>query len=687
MESSDGPTEPGSLDLGDGDPNQQIEEMQSSLRREVETHAGGEKAGKICGGLGFDNSFRVDAIGQRGGLWLLWRSGCGVVTIEESSEQFIYARVDDGVERLHLIVVYAARTVSRRSGLWEELSGVIQGISEPLVVGGDFNTILRLDERTGGNGRLSQDSVAFGEWISDASLIDMGFTGHRFTWRRGRTEQYYIAKRLDRVLCNAQARLKWQEASVTHLPFLASDHTPLYVQLSPVQTGDSRRRPFRFEAAWLLHESFKDLLRQSWNDSVSTPNALQGLKDKLKRWNRDVFEDVNKCKEDLMREIKDVQDILEAQQTDDLLSREETLLRELDVVLKQEELIWFQKSRERYIAHGDRNTRYFHTSTVIRRRRNRIKSLKDDGGQWVSSQSELEALAVGYYKRLYSMDDVEQVVEKLPPEGFSGLRSDDITLLERAFVPDDVDGAIQSMGRYKAPGLDGFQPVFYHDCWEIVGRSVQQFALEFFCDSQVSIPGRLSVDNIVVVQEAVHSMRRKKGKKGWMLLKLDLEKTYDRIRWDFLEDTLKAAHFPARWVQWIMRCVTGPSMYLLWNGEKSEPFVPLRGLRHGDPLSPYLFVLCLERLCHLIDTSMVRGEWKPIRLSRGGPQLSHICFADDLILFAEASFSQIKIIRRILERFCEASGQKVSLEKSKIFFSGNVSRDLEKLSQARVGSS
>lgn len=66
------------------------------------------------------------------------------------------------------------------------------------------------------------------------------------------------------------------------------------------------------------------------------------------------------------------------------------------------------------------------------------------------------------------------------------------------------------------------------------------------------IPGRLSTDNIVVVQEAVHSMKRKKGRKGWMLLKLDLEKAYDRIRWDFLEDTLKAAGFSSQWMNWIM---------------------------------------------------------------------------------------------------------------------------------------
>lgn len=86
-----------------------------------------------------------------------------------------------------------------------------------------------------------------------------------------------------------------------------------------------------------------------------------------------------------------------------------------------------------------------------------------------------------------------------------------------------------------------------------------------------------------------------------------------------------------------------------------------------------------------IESAVGRREWKPIGLSRGGPKLSHVCFADDLILFAEASVAQVRVIRRVLERFCVASGQKVSLEKSKIFFSNNVSRDMEILISAESG--
>ena len=715
-----------------------LKKFKTDVLAVFETHASGERAGRICHGLGFDQTFRVDAVGQSGGLWLLWRSEVGEVEVVESSDQFIYARLSKDQEVLNLIVVYAAPSVTRRSGLWTRLGDLMSTVSGPLMIGGDFNTILRIDERSGGNGQLSPDSIAFGNWINENSLIDMGFRGSSYTWRRGREERWCVAKRLDRVLCCPHARLKWHEATVTHLPFLASDHAPLYIQLEPEVRGNPRRRPFRFEAAWLSHPGFKELLSSSWQREISTPEALKKLHQTLRRWNKEVFGDVQMRKEKLMGEIKAIQDLLDQRHDDALLKKEEELLKEFECVLEQEEMLWFQKSREKWIDLGDRNTKFFHTSTVVRRSRNRVDMLKNSEDVWVTNSVELEQLATTYYKRLYSLEDVDEFVDSLSPLGFPRIDETDARDLNKQFVAVEVVKAVQSMGKFKAPGPDGFQAVFYQDCWDIVGESVLKFVLSFFATGSLPrdtnnalialipkvakperitqfrpislcnvlfkiitkamvgrlkcvmdklvgpaqasfIPGRLSMDNIVVIQEAVHSMRRKKGRSGWMLLKLDLEKAYDRIRWDFLEDTLKAAGLSEVWTRWIMNCVSGPSMNLLWNGERTGSFQPRRGLRQGDPLSPYLFVLCMERLCHMIDLSTASKKWKPISISRGGPKLSHICFADDLILFAEASVSQIRIIRGILETFCQASGQKISLEKSKIFFSKNVSRELGKL--------
>lgn len=399
-----------------------------------ETHAGGDNASRICQNLGFEHAFRVDAVGQSGGIWLLWRSCVGTVNIIESSDQFVHARVVKEGENLHIIAVYAAPTVSRRSGLWEKLKEVLQGVTDPVIIGGDFNSIVRLDERTGGNGRLSLDSIAFGEWINETLLIDMGFTGNKFTWRRGRSMNHYVAKRLDRIFCCAQARLQWQEASVKHLPFMASDHAPLYMQLCPQAKGNPRRRPFRFEAAWLKHSGFKELLANSWNGELTTPDALKGLQVTLQKWNSEIFGDIQKRKDKLSLDIKVVQDQLDLHQTNILIQKEEELLKELYVVLEQEEILWFQKSREKWVALGDRNTKFFHMSTVIRRSKNRIDTLRNDEGRWISDPCELEASAIEFYKRLYSLEDVEQVVQSLPLPGFVKLSQAELTELEKPFT-------------------------------------------------------------------------------------------------------------------------------------------------------------------------------------------------------------------------------------------------------------
>lgn len=91
---------------------------------------------------------------------------------------------------------------------------------------------------------------------------------------------------------------------MTHLPFLSSDHAPLYIQLQSEDGGDPKRRPFRFEAAWLGHTGFKDLISSSWRREITTPEALSMLQKTLRKWNREVFGDIQMRKEKLMNELK-----------------------------------------------------------------------------------------------------------------------------------------------------------------------------------------------------------------------------------------------------------------------------------------------------------------------------------------------------------------------------------------------
>lgn len=109
-----------------------------------------------------------------------------------------------------------------------------------------------------------------------------------------------------------------------------------------------------------------------------------------------------------------------------------------------------------------------------------------------------------------------------------------------------------------------------------------------------------------------------------MALKIDMEKAYDHLLWDFINGTLEDARFSTQVVSLIMSCVSSSSMKILWNGGVTDAFIPWRGVRQGDPMSPYLFVLTMERLKHAVSRVVSNGSWSLIMLGRGGPPLSHL---------------------------------------------------------------
>ncbi|KAE8690184.1 hypothetical protein F3Y22_tig00110912pilonHSYRG00189 [Hibiscus syriacus] len=169
------------------------------------------------------------------------------------------------------------------------------------------------------------------------------------------------------------------------------------------------------------------------------------------------------------------------------------------------------------------------------------------------------------------------------------------------------------------------------------------------------IVGRRIKDNILVAQEVIHSMRRKKCKTHWMAIKVDLEKAYDRVAWDFLSDSLKDMGFPTRMHNIIMNSITFSNMQLLWNDSLSADFKPTRGIRQGFPLSPYFF-LCMERLGQGIHYAQNFNLWDSMVLSRGGPKIFHLFFADILLLFCKATRNQEFLTRAILDQFSRFSG-------------------------------
>lgn len=175
---------------------------------------------------------------------------------------------------------------------------------------------------------------------------------------------------------------------------------------------------------------------------------------------------------------------------------------------------------------------------------------------------------------------------------------------------------------------------------KVLANCLKKWLLSLVLPNQASfVAGRQITDNVIIAQEVIHTMRGKCGREGWMAIKVDLEKAYDRRWWDFIEETLYDVGLPLKFVQAVMLCVSTCSMRVVWNGHRSEQFNPSRGIQQGDPLSPYLFVLCMKRLSQVIHQKVATNLWRPIRMGRGRLQISRLFFADDLVLFSSTAAS------------------------------------------------
>ena len=163
------------------------------------------------------------------------------------------------------------------------------------------------------------------------------------------------------------------------------------------------------------------------------------------------------------------------------------------------------------------------------------------------------------------------------------------------------------------------------------------------------------------------------GNSGFMAMKLDMSKAYDRVEWNFLCRLMAKMGFDDRWIQLIYSCISSVSYSILVNGEPHGDIKPTRGLGQGDPLSPYLFLLVSEGLNGLIQQAMGVGDIKGFSLCRNGPRISHLFFADDTLLFCRAELREVQTIQNILWKYELASGQKINQGKTTFFFGRSVS--------------
>ena len=322
----------------------------------IETHTQFTNVRNFWNNLGYTVEGLVEAQGFLGGIWMLTSGGSFSCTLVDCFHQCVTVEVGCGDKKWVSSAIYASPIPTIRSQLWDYLARLRNSISHPWILMGDFNDILLPSEVKGGAFYASR-AKAFTDMMENCQLVDMGAYGNKFTWFRSGQNSNSIAKRLDRALADINWRNAFPDAFVENLPRLQSDHSPIVLHCGG-SIPPKALRPFHFQAAWIGHAEYGRIVQEAWNKG--NRDVIRGLnevrQDSLS-FNKDTFGNIFRRKRSLENRIANVQKSLEQWDSLSLENIEKDLRREYDKILAQEELLWFQKSRENWVQFGDRNTK------------------------------------------------------------------------------------------------------------------------------------------------------------------------------------------------------------------------------------------------------------------------------------------------------------------------------------------
>nr|XP_027086510.1 uncharacterized protein LOC113708247 [Coffea arabica] len=661
-----------------------------------------------------------------GSIWVFFQEPFSGLVVGESPQHVSVRLSHDHVPGSHLVVsfVHARCTPVERCELWEGLMRDNPG-SAAWLVGGDFNVILDAEEKKGGRAFNPGEAMEFRQFINEANLMDAGFSGAQFTWCNNRHGRARIWKRLDRVLVNEGYSDTGMSLAVSHLARESSDHAPLLLSVST--RLDTKPRSFRFLNVWTRHEDFLPMVQDSWEQPCVGP-PLQVLCCKLKRlrgtirdWSRRVFGDIFQTVRQKEEEVRLAEVRVESDDSDAARVHLHLAKGQLRAALRVEELFWKQKARVRWLQEGDRNTRFFHSVVKNRRVRSIIHRIRNGQGEWVESDDGIGAEAIRYFEGLFTDQrpaSSSELLQHIP----TILTDEENDLLEQFPSAVEIRNAVFAMDGESAPGPDGYTGKFFTVAWSVVGADVVSAVCSFFCGAELPraitatsialipkvghpqdfsqfrpislcnfvnklisriladrlarilpriispqqsgfVRGRLISDNFLLAQELLSNIGRT-SRNADVALKLDMSKAYDRVSWMFLTMVLRRFGFREQWIDRIWRLVSNVWFSVLINGASVGFFKSTRGLRQGDPLSPGLFIIGAEVLSRSLNQLVEHREFKCFSVPRGCPMITHLSYADDVLVFSGASSASLRCVMQIIGKYEAVSGQEINVQKS-----------------------
>lgn len=396
-----------------------------------------------------------------------------------------------------------------------------------------------------------------------------------------------------------------------------------------------------------------------------------------------------------------------------------------------EEKFYRQKAGIKWLGAGDQNTVFFHRAVQTRTSRNTIKSLTTEAGDTLTDLSDIKKEAVQHFQKFLQSQDpnpevdsdamLQELITYHCPPGSAAMLISPVT-------PEEIQSALHALPNDKVSGPDGFTKEFFIAAWPIIGKefiiAVQSFFLFGFLPTGINatiltlipkteeaktmkefrpiaccnliykviskvlarrlktilleaietnqtafIEDRLLLENVLLATELVNGYHRISNSNR-ATVKLDISKAFDTVRWSFITAVLRAMGLPAQFVLWIRTCISTASFSVAVNGSLEGFFTSARGIRQGCSLSPYLYVILNNVLSKMLNKAAEEQQFKYHPQCRE-VKLTHLCFADDILVFTDGSVSSLQGVLEVMDQFASISGLSINASKSSIFASGN----------------
>ncbi|GJR68655.1 RNA-directed DNA polymerase, eukaryota [Tanacetum coccineum] len=678
---------------------------------------------QLWGNYIFDHSFS-EALGNSGGILCTWDSSIFHKEHHIISDNFValYGTWIPNQLKLLVISVYAPQSLSSKQMLWSYISSLIVRWNGECLVMGDFNEVRCKEERWGSTFNAHGANV-FNTFISSSGLIDVQLEGYAFTWAHPSASKM---SKLDRFLVSDGLISSFPHISAICLDRHLSDHRPILLREC---ISDFGAIPFRFYHSWFGLPGFDQMVIDSWNSLVLDDNngmirfkkKLQLLKKKIRGWVMDYKRQQVGRVNDLKAKLSVIDKELDqgrVSSDDLLLSRMESmkLLHDFQSSINRDNI---QKAKIRWAIEGDENSKFFHAIINKKRANLSVKGVMVDG-EWMDDPSRVKEEFHNHFATRFQDPGANRgnINFTFP----NRLSLDQVSDLESPISRDEIRLAVWGCGEDKSPGPDGFTFEFFRKFWKVVGPDFC-IAVEWFfehgsfaigCNSSfvalipkildpkivsdyrpisligslykvitkilatrlssvisslisdvqsAFLPNRQILDGPFILSELLSWCKFKYNQA--MVFKVDFAKAYDSIRWDYLDDVLNSFGFGSKWRSWIRGSLISGKASILVNGSPTSEFQFHRGLKQGDPLAPFLFILIMESLHLSFSRAVEAGIFTGIEIG-SSLTISHLFYADDAVFIGEWSHNNLKGIMNILRCFSLLSGLSINVKKSQL---------------------